>query len=203
MIMSSNIQAPLFLPPLSSQADQATRGLVSLNLDEIFGDCFFTPDGDTVFLSEAADPDAIMPSGESHPAPVASRPIPSQQETFVPYSQGGGITTTGLHNPNAPATVMGRPAETSVNAANISAQYMVQPPQQRHHLQFATPAYPVPKRKNMSLSAAARERRMSDQQKSERRYDFNLMICFACIAIMDFVTYTFASSPLLHSSQRT
>lgn len=61
-----------------------------------------------------------------------------------------------------------------------SVPYMSQPPQQRHHLQFATPTYPLSKRKTMSLSAAARERRMSDQQKSERRFVtyINLYILF-------------------------
>ena len=165
-----NIQAPLFHSAYV-QADQTSGGEVTLNLDEIFGDCFFTPDGNTIFLSETNDPDALLTSGESHPAPVASRPLPSQQETFVPFSQGGGIATTGLQNPNALSTVMGRPLDTHFTAGNASAQYLAQPPQQRHHLQFATSAYPLTKRKNMSLSAAARERRMSDQQKSERRYD--------------------------------
>jgi len=172
LIMSSNIQAPLFLPSImSSQADQASKqGLITLNLDEIFGDCFFTPDGETVFLSETADPHAILSSGESQPAPFASRPVPSQQEAYVPFSQGGGIATTGLQNPNARATVMGQSSDMNGIAPNTAAPYLTQqPPQQRHHLQFATPAYPLSKRKNMSLSATARERRMSDQQKSERR----------------------------------
>lgn len=103
MTTNMNIQAPLFLPPVSSsQADETSRGLVTLNLDEIFGDCFFTPDGETVFLSETADPDAILPSGETQPAPVASRPVPSslpqeqqqqqqeQQVAFVPFLQAEG-----------------------------------------------------------------------------------------------------------------
>jgi hypothetical protein len=165
----SSVQPPLFLAPLSTQADNATRNLVTLNLDEIFGDCFFTPDGDTVFLSETTDPDDILPSGESNPAPVASRPLPTQQEAFVPFSQGGGIATTGLQDPTAMATIMGRPSDMN-HVANSTAHYIpAQPPQQRHHLQFAMPAYPTTKRKNVSMSAAARERRMSDQQKSERR----------------------------------
>eukprot|EP00978_Attheya_sp_CCMP212_P015946 scaffold41397_cov49-Attheya_sp.AAC.1 len=41
--------------PLSSNSLQAVANKgtpATLNLDDIFGDCFFTPDGDTVFLSD-------------------------------------------------------------------------------------------------------------------------------------------------------
>jgi hypothetical protein len=184
--MSSNIQTPLFLAPISStQGDETSKGLVTLNLDEIFGDCFFTPDGETVFLSETADPNALLPSGEKQPAPIASRLVTSSQQqdeaavsNFVPFAQGGGIATTGLQNPDARATVMGQGSSsdgvaqpnTSNTLKTATVPYMIQPPQQRHHLQFATPAYSLSKRKHMTLSAAARERRMSDQQKTERRY---------------------------------
>mmetsp|Transcript_19429 Transcript_19429/g.27340 ORF Transcript_19429/g.27340 Transcript_19429/m.27340 type:complete len:605 (-) Transcript_19429:533-2347(-) len=53
------VTVPQFVPaPLSSQAQMAvsTKGSpATLNLDDIFGDCFFTPEGDAVFLSENSD----------------------------------------------------------------------------------------------------------------------------------------------------
>jgi len=75
----NTIQAPTFsAAPLSSQAQHAlsTRGTpATLNLDDIFGDCFFTPEGDTVFLSEQQ--------------PQANESVAS---TLTPSAAGGGST---------------------------------------------------------------------------------------------------------------
>ena len=48
-----NVQTPLFIPASSAAAGpkgSAPGGAPSLNIDDIFGDCFFTPSGETVFL---------------------------------------------------------------------------------------------------------------------------------------------------------
>jgi len=100
----------------------------------------------------------------------------------------GGISTTGLDRPGAPATVMGTvpgiggapaPAATAPAAPAPAAPQAVpfaQPPQRRHHLPFATPAMTAAVNaaqaatsKRKSDAAAARERKMSDKQKVERR----------------------------------
>jgi len=121
---NSNIRPPQFIaagvPGLSASASAAvqSRGTPStLNLDDIFGDCFFTPEGEAVFLSEnpqmqqvqhaqqqqqsqqqqQVTQGSILASGESVPAQVASRPT---QGGFVSVPQAGGIVTTGLHKPN-------------------------------------------------------------------------------------------------------
>ena len=214
-----NIQAPTFsAAPLSAQAQQAVsaRGTpATLNLDDIFGDCFFTPEGDTVFLSEHQQfnnntvgnnnngsgdlnnnnniNNNIQLSGETQVANVASRPIITNdagQQQYVPVAQAGGIATTGLATAGARATTMG-PAATTTTTTTMQQQQqqhqhqqqqhqlpkptpMVAPPQQRHHLQFATT---IPRSTVMNATvaskkragASARERKMSDQQKSERR----------------------------------
>lgn len=174
---SSTVTAPIFsAAPLSSQAQQAinSRGTpATLNLDDIFGDCFFTPEGDTVFLSEQEDPNnsAIQVSGEPNIVNVASRPMAANgtgQQQFVPVAQAGGIATTGLSSGNGVrATTMG-PATAGVGA--VTQNPIAAPPQQRHHLQFATtlPSSAMTGTKKRG-GASARERKMSDQQKSERR----------------------------------
>ena len=53
-----NVQTPLFVPASSSNSAIKGSGSngaavapgTSLNIDDIFGDCFFTPNGETVFL---------------------------------------------------------------------------------------------------------------------------------------------------------
>lgn len=208
IVQLQHVQAPTFLAPLSSQTQHAiqTKGTpATLNLDDIFEDCFFTPDGDAVFLSETTDStdvaagataamQGIQVSGETIVSNVASRPLmtPAVQQvqpnpvsvgvvtqgqpgvvpTPAPVTQfaqvplGGGIATTGLlQAPGERATVMG--TATPLSSAPPKLTPMVAPPQQKHHLQYAIPASGMPKRRG--TAASARERKMSDQQKTERR----------------------------------
>eukprot|EP00984_Skeletonema_dohrnii_P038334 scaffold41466_cov150-Skeletonema_dohrnii-CCMP3373.AAC.3 len=162
---SQNIRPPQFiaagLPGLSASAAAAvqSRGTPStLNLDDIFGDCFFTPEGEAVFLSENPQMQqvqqaqqaqqqqqqqaqqqlnqqqlaqgSILASGESAPAQIASRPT---QTGFVNVPQAGGIVTTGLHKPKTAATVMGN----NIGGAAPSQVPFAQAPQRPHHLQYA------------------------------------------------------------------
>lgn len=209
IVQLQHVQAPTFLAPLSSQTQHAiqTKGTpATLNLDDIFEDCFFTPDGDAVFLSETTDStdvaagataamQGIQVSGETIVSNVASRPLmtPAVQQvqpnpvsvgvvtqgqpgvvpTPAPVTQfaqvplGGGIATTGLlQAPGERATVMG--TATPLSSAPPKLTPMVAPPQQKHHLQYAIPASGMPKRRG--TAASARERKMSDQQKTERRW---------------------------------
>ena len=154
---SQNIRPPQFiaagLPGLSASAAAAvqSRGTPStLNLDDIFGDCFFTPEGEAVFLSENPQMQqvqqaqqahqqlnqqqlaqgSILASGESAPAQIASRPT---QTGYVNVPQAGGIVTTGLHKPKTAATVMGN----STGGAAPNQVPFAQAPQRPHHLQYA------------------------------------------------------------------
>jgi hypothetical protein len=149
-----NIRPPQFVPanmPGSTGAVQ--RGTPStLNLDDIFGDCFFTPEGEAIFLSENPqlqqqvqqqqlqqqqmqqnfNQGGILPSGEAVPTQGASR---YTNGGFAPVPQAGGITTTGLHQPKAPATVM-----ANLPRGGVTHQQQVpfaQAPQRPHHLQYA------------------------------------------------------------------
>jgi hypothetical protein len=140
-------------------------------LDDIFGDVFFTPDGDTVFMGEQQGGE-VLPSGEKEVANFASKP---QGQMFVPVPQAGGIQTTNQLLPHERSLAMG-PAAT----APVPHVPYTQPPQQSHHLQFATPAMleaqqqqKAKKNQNRPMTTAAArsaERKMSDQQKVERRY---------------------------------
>ncbi len=155
---------PLFAPTeLSAHAQQAvaSRGNpATLNLDDIFGDVLFTPDGETIFLDEA--PEQVLPSGEDQVATVASRP--TDEGRFVPVPLAGGLTATNLHRPGERSTIMG-----GTPSAPTPAVPFKQPPQQRHHLQYATPAQ-IAAAKNKRKGAGGRaDRKMSEQQKVERR----------------------------------
>lgn len=153
----NNIRPPQFVPAgvpvpgMSAGAASAvqTRGTPSnLNFDDIFGDCFFTPEGEAIFLSEnpqlqqqvqqqqqqqnqqqQLSQAGLLPSGEANPTQPASR---YTNTGYATVPQAGGITTTGLHKPNAPATVMG------MNQQQVSSQLpYAQAPQRPHHLQYA------------------------------------------------------------------
>lgn len=133
----------------------------TLNLDDIFGDVMFTPDGDTVFLNE--DHDALV-SGEQQVTNNATKVIQGgQQQQTVPVQRGGGFYTTQLHDATKNATTMGTmvPGVTKPT----TAVPFNQAPQQRHHLQYAISAGSSGKKK----SSRSNERKMSEQQKNERR----------------------------------
>jgi len=188
-----SIQAPTFIHPLSQNTQHAvqTRGTpATLNLDDIFGDCFFTPEGDQIFLSENQHDDEdddddddddngkIQTSGEAVPSTNASRQVDSNgSQQYVPVPYAGGITTTGL-NQTGPtrASIMG-PASNSQEPQIIPMQ---QPPHQRNHLQYAmvnTARRKVP----VPQSTSGRDRKMSDQQKSERRCVHLDAFVYSCI----------------------
>ena len=200
--MSGPPPAPMFsstLPSLSASASAAVaqRGTpATLNLDDIFGDVFFTPDGETVFMSEQQEEHEVLPSGEKdHVANVASRP---QGQTFVPVPQAGGLHTTNLDKPGERALSMG----LSGQAAPTPAVPFQQPPQQSHHLQFImqNPALPPQQKKQRSRSTTSAsttrsaERKMSEQQKVERRYVY---VCLENIIFVLVVVLFFHSLPCL------
>ena len=175
-----NIQAPTFIHPLSQNTQHAvqTRGTpATLNLDDIFGDCFFTPEGDQIFLSENQNQneeddeddedhnDKIQTSGEAVVSTNASRQVDNNgSQQYVPVPYAGGITTTGL-NQTGPtkASIMGPALNNGQDPQIIPMQ---QPPHQRHHLQYAMVNT---SRKVPVQQSIGRDRKMSDQQKSERR----------------------------------
>lgn len=179
--MADQPNPPMFAPGggtsqsalgLSSAAAAAVaqRGTpATLNLDDIFGDCFFTPEGETVFLNET--PDGVVASGEGqNVATMASRPDPGNSQTYQPVSAAGGIQTTNLDKPGERALVMGK---TQTQSAAVAKQVpFQQAPQRQHHMQFATPATAsaLKKRSRTTGGRNSSERKMSEQQKVERRY---------------------------------
>ena len=122
----------------------------TLNLDDIFGDVMFTPDGDTVFMSEEQD---ALGSGEAQVSTMARK---LKGNEFVPVEQGGGLMTTQLAEREKPSLTMGR--NTSGTQPTPAVPFK-KAPQERNHLQYA-----MPKKKS-----SRGDRKMSEQQKSERR----------------------------------
>lgn len=156
-------------PPLFTSAQAASGGgatkssaAAMLNLDDIFGDVMFTPDGDTVFLSEQRedDEDGLLNSGEGDKvATMASKPDADGQ--FHAVNKAGGLYTTQLHDGGKPALTMGVAVEGGESTAPVPFK---KAPQASHHLQYA-----APKKKRTPAEKSA-DRKMSEQQKVERRY---------------------------------
>lgn len=151
----------------AATAAVAQRGTpATLNLDDIFGDVLFTPDGDTVFLSDlqGEDAGAVMGSGEGNKvATVASRVGDDGQSVAV--ANAGGIQTTNLDQNGKLALVMGGPG----GGASSAAVPFKHTPQQRHHLQYATPEMMNAMKKRKAAGSKTADRKMSEQQKVERR----------------------------------
>lgn len=137
--------------PMFTDGSKNRGGPATLNLDDIFGDVMFTPDGDTIFLSEEQD---ALASGEREITTMATK---IQGNKKVPVNRGGGLYTTQLHDSSKPSLVMG---SAGAGVPGTSAVPFKKPPQERHHLQYA-----MPKKK----SSRSSDRKMSDQQKVERR----------------------------------
>jgi hypothetical protein len=157
----ASVPPPLFSSGMSSStaAAVASRGNpATLNLDDIFGDVAFTPDGETVFLSEEAKAGDLLNSGEGeNVATCASRP--SADGTFTAVPQAGGLYTTNLYDPSKPSLSMGAAAKGVKSTETVPFKHA---PQASHHLQYA-----APKKKK---SSSRGDRKMNDQQKNERRY---------------------------------
>lgn len=145
-----NIRPPQFIAagvPAASSSMQQQRGTPGgLNLDDIFGDCFFTPEGEAIFLSEnpqlqqqlVQQQEALqaeqqklsfLTSGETNGV-AQNASIITTGGGFALVPPGGGIVTTGLHEPKASSTVMGA-------GVPPPAAPFVQAPQRPHHLQYA------------------------------------------------------------------
>jgi hypothetical protein len=145
----------------SSSRSQQRGNPATLNLDDIFGDVVFTPDGDTVFLSEADKDDELLNSGEGdNVATMASKPTADGK--FRPVQQGGGLYTTNLADDTKASLAMGTAAPGVQATKPVPFQHK---PQASHHLQYA-----APKKKKSSSGERSSDRKMSDQQKDERRY---------------------------------
>jgi len=154
----SDVPPPLFGASelsASTQAAVAQRGTpATLNLDDIFGDVMFTPEGDTVFLSEEKE---ALNSGEGGNVKIVASKLKGDQ--YVAVNAGGGIETTQLNDNSKPALVMGSAHNATV--PTVQKVPFKKSPQERHHLQYA-----APKKKKGSRGS---DRKMSEQQKVERR----------------------------------
>lgn len=167
--MASHPNGP---PPLFATAHAESASGISkanagamLNLDDIFGDVMFTPDGDTVFLSEQSAEDLLQSGEGEQVATMASRPS-GENGQFVPVATAGGLLTTQLHEGDKPALTMGVAAPGS---APVAAVPYKQAPQARHHLQYAT-APKKNKRSSATSDEKSSDRKSNDQQVVERRY---------------------------------
>ena len=152
----ANVPPPFFTSKSASVKPLASgRGMgnAALNLDDIFGDVVFTPDGDTVFLSE--DRDGIQNSGETEVANMASRP--SADGRYAPVSMGGGLYTTALADSGQRSSTMGRAGDSR----QMESVPYKKAPQSRNHLQYA-----APKKKKSSKSSS---KKGDDTSKEERR----------------------------------
>lgn len=102
---------------------------MAMNLDDIFGDVMFTPDGETVFLSE--EKEGMLNSGEGDDVKIYCT------KNGQAVAQGGGLDTTNLADPSKEALVMGDSATKKVPASQ--AVPWKEAPQKKNQLEYAAP----------------------------------------------------------------
>ena len=124
-----------------------------MNLDDIFGDVVFTPDGDTVFLSEEKEDGGLLNSGETEVANMASRP--TADGSFAPVSMGGGLYTTALAENGQRSSAMGRAGD----ARTMESVPYKKAPQARNHLQYAAPKKKKSKSRSKTDDSTSKEER--------------------------------------------
>ena len=169
------------VPPLSAAAQAALESRPQINLDDIFGDCFFTPDGEAVFLNDSSESvrSTALPSSETTQSVVASKPTQSQNGEMAAVSVNApplGKTQTGSTLRGEGFIAANDPqATTNVRAKIMSS---APPAQQMHHMKFISrvPAPVDDKKRKMGVGVSnvnpmgrSNERKMSEQQKVERR----------------------------------
>mmetsp|Transcript_13018 Transcript_13018/g.17004 ORF Transcript_13018/g.17004 Transcript_13018/m.17004 type:complete len:417 (-) Transcript_13018:292-1542(-) len=177
------------VPPLSAAAQAALESRSHINLDDIFGDCFFTPEGETIFLNDTTDSvrSNALTSSETEPAPVASKEN-QQTGTMNPVAVNVpplGTTNTGSTLRGEGYSSAANPALTTADRANrINAMSGQQP----NHMKFistlsaGSSAEAVEKKRKVGGGAVNlvgavgggsrpvdRHQKMSEQQKVERR----------------------------------
>ena len=118
-----------------SRACKKDFAMAALNLDDIFNDVMFTPDGDTIFLSEEKDAD-MLNSGEGADVKIyASKQ--GADGTFQGVSAGGGLETTNLADPSKESLTMGEAAVKAVPTKQ--AVPFKDAPQKKNQLEYAAP----------------------------------------------------------------
>jgi len=175
------------VPPLSSTAQLALEARPQINLDDIFGDCFFTPEGETVFLNETSETvrESALPSSEPSTCTttIASKVDPVKG-SLVPVPVNApplGVTQTGSTLRGEGFTSPSNSSATTTARANMIATKS-QPQQQMHHMNFISRVSDSDKKRkmvgggglvnvNVGNIGGARpgNQKMSDQQRSERR----------------------------------
>jgi len=128
----SAIQHPTFHAPLSATNAQnvaSTRGTAAtLNLDDIFGDCFFTPEGDACFMSDRVNSgqnNATSLDGGQVGGPIVSGESVVTNVAFKPIM-------VSTNNSNAP---IGAPQHGQIQQSQLQLQQQQQQQQQQHQQQ--------------------------------------------------------------------
>jgi len=155
----ADVPPPLFAPAEGGGIGLKTSssGGKNLNLDDIFGDVMFTPEGETVFMSEEQGEDGVVNSGEGSDVKINASSLMSDGQ-YEAHIAGGGLATTQMLDPSKNATAMGT-ADTQVVPSSQSVPFQ-RAPQAKHQLQYA-----APKKKKKGT----KDRKMSEQQKTDRR----------------------------------
>jgi len=127
--------------------------MAGLNLDDIFGDVAFTPDGDTVFLSEDKDEEPLVNSSEGDRISRMARKQ-ARDGHFESVARGGGLYTTQLYDPSKRSLVHGSAAPGLKESPVVPYK---EKPQKQNQVQYV-----VPKKK--------KNRNVSEADKNARRY---------------------------------
>lgn len=133
---------------------------MALNLDDIFGDVAFTPDGDTVFLSEdKAEDDTLLPSVEGRLSTNCRKKTADGR--FVEVDRGGGLMTTQLYDPAKRSLAHGAAIPGLQPTGSVPYK---EKPQKQHQLGY------VASKKKKKSSGGSVEGKSADRRERNREH---------------------------------
>jgi hypothetical protein len=152
--MHPNGPPPLFAPAGGSSKSKSHRSssdgrksktlrLPALNIDDVFGEIAFTPDGEL----EVKDDD-IKTSGEGRQVAAMASKVTDDGE-FHMVAQGGGLYTTQLHQGDKPSLAMGVADGATPTMSTVPFR---KAPQADHQLEYAAPKKDKKKSKDKDKS---------------------------------------------------
>lgn len=186
------------VPPLSAAAQAALEARPQINLDDIFGDCFFTPEGETVFLNDTSDAirGSALPSSETNATVVASK-IDVNKGSMNPVPVNApplGVTQTGSTLRGEGFTPAPNPTATTTARANLIGSNATI--QQAHHMKFISRVSDADKKRKIgggpvnvnvgNMGGRPGNQKMSEQQRSERRFVYHYRLTFLSSATIIF-----------------
>jgi PAS domain S-box-containing protein len=177
--MHPNGPPPLFAPAGGTSGKSSSKSrsskksknlaLPALNIDDVFGEIAFTPDGELEVKDELE-----IKSGEGRAVKTMASKVTNDGE-FCAVAAGGGLYTTQLHQGDKPSLAMG--AADGAAPSTSSVPYR-KAPQADHQLEYAAP------KKDKKKSSKDKDKSEKDAKRSKIRKKFLLESLQQSVALL-------------------